>query len=47
MVEYWTPKGGDKKFWKLNKNVLKGDLRSLQRKKHENREVGSERSNIA
>ena len=47
MVEYWTPKVGDKKFWKLNKNVLKGDLRSLQRGMHENLEMGAGRSNIA
>ena len=47
MVEYWTTKEGDKKFWKLDINVLNVDLRSLRRRIHENRDLGSGRSNIA
>ena len=31
----------------MDRNVLKGDLRSLQRGMHENLELGSGRSNIA
>ena len=46
-VEYWTPNVGNKKFWKLDRNVLKVYLRSLRRRIHENRDVGSRRSNIA
>ena len=38
---------GHKKFWKLDRNVLKVDLRSLQRGMHDIRELGSRRSTIA
>ena len=38
---------GHKKFWKLERNVLKVNLRSCQRGMHENRELRKGRSNIA
>ena len=38
---------GHKKFLKFYRNVLKVNLRSWQRGMHENRELGSGRSNIA
>ena len=38
---------GHKRFWKLDRNVLKGDLRSLERGMHENLEMSSGRSKIA
>ena len=46
-VEYWTPKVGDKKFWKFYRNVMKVNLRSCQRGMHENREFRWGRYNIA
>ena len=38
---------GHKKFWKLERNVLKVNLRSRQHGMQENQELGSGRSNIA
>ena len=46
-VEYWTPKVGNKKFWKLDRNVLKEHYGSFQGEMQENREFESWWSNIA